>query len=65
MAVTPPPQAKPVRRPDFVQPHECVDVEQGSVERMVEVRIRLMHGANYNDPAHWAPISYDVRRKQR
>jgi cyanobactin biosynthesis protein (PatB/AcyB/McaB family) len=65
MAVTPPPQAEPVKRPHFVQPHESVDVEHGSVDRMVEVRIRLMHGANHNDPAHWAPTPYDVRRRQR
>ena len=65
MAVTPPPQVEPVKRPHFVPPHECVDVEHGSVERMVEVRIRLMHGANYNDPAHWAPVPFELRREQR
>ncbi|WP_438022198.1 cyanobactin biosynthesis system PatB/AcyB/McaB family protein [Sorangium sp. So ce233] len=46
-------QAPPVKRPHFVQPHECVDVEHGECEDLVSVRVDLQHGANYNDPAHF------------
>ncbi|GAB6042603.1 cyanobactin biosynthesis system PatB/AcyB/McaB family protein [Endothiovibrio diazotrophicus] len=43
-------QSPPVRRPDPVHPHRCVDVEHGSPEALFAVRMALLHGANYNDP---------------
>jgi cyanobactin biosynthesis protein (PatB/AcyB/McaB family) len=48
-------QAAPVRRPELVVPHRTVDVVHGSPEQLIAMRIRLMHGANFNDPAPFAP----------
>jgi cyanobactin biosynthesis protein (PatB/AcyB/McaB family) len=45
-----PPQVKPVKRPDLIQPHTAVDVVYGDAEDLVSIRSRLTHGANYNDP---------------
>jgi cyanobactin biosynthesis protein (PatB/AcyB/McaB family) len=36
-----------------------VDVENGSVESLVSIRMKLLHGANYNDPAAYALRSYN------
>jgi len=41
----------PVKRPHFVQPHEAVDVVNGDPDDLFYVRLLLLHGANYNDPA--------------
>ncbi|NEO84076.1 MAG: cyanobactin biosynthesis system PatB/AcyB/McaB family protein [Spirulina sp. SIO3F2] len=41
----------PVHRPHFIQPALAVDVERGRPEDLVSIRIDLLHGANYNDPA--------------
>jgi cyanobactin biosynthesis protein (PatB/AcyB/McaB family) len=65
MAAKPPPQAEPVRRPQVLPPHETVDVEHGTAEQLVDMRMELMHGANYNDPAPWSPMSFDARRRAR
>ncbi len=46
-----PVQAAPVKRPDLVLPHQTVDVVNGDPEDLFYVRIYLLHGANYNDPA--------------
>jgi cyanobactin biosynthesis protein (PatB/AcyB/McaB family) len=54
-----PPQAPPVRRPDLVQPHRTVDFTRGTIAQLVSVRIELMHGANFNDPAPFAFPSYE------
>jgi cyanobactin biosynthesis protein (PatB/AcyB/McaB family) len=43
-------QAKPVKRPELIQPHTTVDVEYRDAEGLVSIRSRLTHGANYNDP---------------
>ena len=43
-------QAKPVKRPELIQPHTTVDVEHGGGEDLVSIRSRLTYGANYNDP---------------
>ncbi|GLY30751.1 cyanobactin biosynthesis system PatB/AcyB/McaB family protein [Kineosporia sp. NBRC 101731] len=53
-----PPQVAPVYRPSFVEPHRCVDVEHGTPEQRVAMRMRLMHGANFNDPQYFAYPSY-------
>jgi cyanobactin biosynthesis protein (PatB/AcyB/McaB family) len=49
----------PVRRPDLVKPHETVDVVQGDVDSLVSIRIHLLHGANYNDPAGFQNRSFN------
>jgi cyanobactin biosynthesis protein (PatB/AcyB/McaB family) len=54
-----PNQASPVQRPHFLQPATCVDVENGSPESLVSVRMKLLHGANYNDPAAYALRTYN------
>ena len=51
MASMLPRQAAPIKRPELVQPHETVDVVNGDPEDLFYVRIYLLHGANYNDPA--------------
>jgi cyanobactin biosynthesis protein (PatB/AcyB/McaB family) len=43
--------APPVKRPDIIYPHRCVDVINGTVEDLVGIRMDLLHGANYNDPS--------------
>ncbi|MDY6784474.1 MAG: cyanobactin biosynthesis system PatB/AcyB/McaB family protein [Cyanobacteriota bacterium] len=57
--MTQPKQAPPVQRPHFVQPASCVDVENGDLESLVHIRMDLLHGANYNDPAVFAQRSYN------
>ena len=49
----------PVKRPHFVEPFTAVDVEQGRVQDLVAIRMDLLHGANYNDPAVFANRSYN------
>ncbi len=44
-------QSPPVKRGEIVQPHRAVDVNHGSPEALFAVRMALLHGANYNDPA--------------
>jgi len=43
-------QAKPVNRPDLIQPHTTVDVVHGRDEDLKNIRNDLAFGANYNDP---------------
>ena len=52
-------QAKPVRRPDLIQPHVAVEVVYGDAEDLVSIRSRLMHGANFNDPPRLQMPSYE------
>ena len=54
-----PKQSPPVKRPDLIQPHEAVDVIHGDVEALVNVRMKLLHGANYNDPAGFQYRTYN------
>ena len=49
-----PKQSAPVKRPDLIHPHESVDVIHGRIEDLVAIRMDLLHGANYNDPAVFA-----------
>jgi len=53
-----PKQAAPVKRPHFTQPALAVDVQNGTLESLVHIRMDLLHGANYNDPAVFAQPSY-------
>ncbi|MCW6049896.1 cyanobactin biosynthesis system PatB/AcyB/McaB family protein [Lyngbya sp. CCAP 1446/10] len=48
----------PVKRPELIHPYHSVDVVNGRSEDLVDIRIDLMHGANYNDPAPFAYRSY-------
>lgn len=50
--------AAPVKRPDIIYPHRSVDVVNGTVEELVRVRMKLLHGANFNDPAAFEQRSY-------
>ncbi|AFY37275.1 hypothetical protein Lepto7376_0895 [[Leptolyngbya] sp. PCC 7376] len=45
----------PVKRPHFIEPALAVDVEHGRTEDLVNIRMDLLHGANYNDPAAFSP----------
>lgn len=49
----------PVKRPHFIQPAICVDLEHGSLDDLVHIRMDLLHGANYNDPPAFANRSFD------
>ncbi|MBD2255587.1 cyanobactin biosynthesis system PatB/AcyB/McaB family protein [Nostoc parmelioides FACHB-3921] len=48
----------PVKRPDIIYPHRSVDVIHGEVEDLVKIRMKLLHGANYNDPPAFQQRSY-------
>ncbi|MEM8638242.1 MAG: cyanobactin biosynthesis system PatB/AcyB/McaB family protein [Cyanobacteria bacterium P01_G01_bin.54] len=54
-----PKQTPPVKRPHFTQPALTVDVENGSADSLVQIRMDLLHGANYNDPAVFVQRGYD------
>lgn len=49
----------PVKRPDVIQPALCVDLEDGTLEDLVHIRMDLLHGANYNDPPAFANRSFN------
>lgn len=48
----------PVRRPDVIYPHHSVDVIHGTADELLAIRLKLLHGANYNDPAAFVHRSY-------
>lgn len=48
----------PVKRPDIIYPHQSVDVIHGTVDELISIRMKLLHGANFNDPAAFAHRSY-------
>ncbi|MEG4207990.1 cyanobactin biosynthesis system PatB/AcyB/McaB family protein [Microcoleus sp. Pol7_A1] len=48
----------PVKRPDIIHPYRAVDVIHGTVEDLVRIRMDLLYGANFNDPAAFAYRSY-------
>lgn len=52
-----PSQAPPVRRPQLVEPHLAVEVRRGTAHQLLRVRMYLLHAANHNDPAPYAPRS--------
>lgn len=60
-----PPQVVPVQRPHNTPPHETVDVDGGNMQQWCQIRLELMHGANYLDPSAWFPPSPDHRRQHR
>jgi cyanobactin biosynthesis protein (PatB/AcyB/McaB family) len=53
-----PKQSPPVRRPELVEPHKSVDVIHGTHAQLYRIRMRLLHGANYNDPPALRAPSY-------
>lgn len=56
----------PVQRPDLVTPSTIVDLTRGTSRELVDKLVRLMHGANMNDPAALAPEASFLRaRAQR
>lgn len=60
--MTLPKQAPPVRRPELVVPHSVVDVTHGTPQQLIAMRMRLMHGANFNDPQAFEHPSYERMR---
>lgn len=58
-----PVQAKPVKRPDLIQPHTAVDVKHGEGNDLLNMLSRLTHGANFNDPPAFRMPDYQ-RMKQ-
>jgi cyanobactin biosynthesis protein (PatB/AcyB/McaB family) len=42
----------------YLQPHQVVDVTQGTISDLVAVRIKLLHGANFNDPPRYQQKTY-------
>ncbi|MGC7102942.1 cyanobactin biosynthesis system PatB/AcyB/McaB family protein [Amycolatopsis lurida] len=54
--------APPVRRPELIQPHRVVEISRGSTDRLIAMRMRLMHGANFNDPQAFAYPSHERMR---
>ncbi|MGL5059152.1 MAG: cyanobactin biosynthesis system PatB/AcyB/McaB family protein [Microcoleus sp.] len=53
-----PKQVAPVKRPSLVQPHTTVDVVHGDKEYLTDIRLALLSGANFNDPAPFAAPVY-------
>lgn len=53
-----PKQSPPIKRPHFVRIHDCVDILHGRGEDLLSIRMDLMHGANYNDPAQFQYPAY-------
>jgi len=52
-------QSLPVQRAEIIAPHSVVDLHQGSLEYLFGVlNGGLIHGANFNDPPAWAPLTY-------
>lgn len=45
-----PPQVPPVRRPDLVQPHTLVELDNDERRHVMAKLVALIHGANINDP---------------
>jgi len=57
-----PKQSPPVLRPEVIQPHRTVDVVNGTPEQLILIRIKLLTGANYNDPQHVMLAGFDRLR---
>jgi len=53
-----PKQAAPVTRPHFVEPADCINVTDGTPDQLLRIRMELLEGANYNDPAPFRYPSY-------
>lgn len=53
-----PKQAPPVKRGEVIAPHRAVDVIHGRVEDLIAIRLDLLHGANFNNPAAFRPRGY-------
>ena len=56
-----PQQVPPLQRPELIQPHLGVDVEHGRPDDLFSIRMDLVHGANFNDPA---PFNHRYVRQQ-
>ena len=50
--------AKPVTRPHFVRPETCVNLENGDPLYIFRNYMKIVRGANYNDPTPFGPPSY-------
>ena len=48
-----PRQSPPVDRREMTPPHLTVDVENGDTVDLLYIRLCLLYGANYNDPARF------------
>ncbi|MDJ0676002.1 MAG: cyanobactin biosynthesis system PatB/AcyB/McaB family protein [Calothrix sp. MO_167.B42] len=43
-------QSAPVIRTNLIKPHAVVDLIHASTEQLLELKVDLQSGANYNDP---------------
>ena len=50
----------PVKRPELVLPHEGVEAAYGAAPDLVQLRMYLLHGGNFNDPPGWRFPSYET-----
>lgn len=46
-----PRQTAPVKRPELARTESTVDLERGDLAHRFRVRMALVHGANYDEPA--------------
>lgn len=53
-----PKQAAPVKRPSLIQPHTTVDILHGTQEDLISIRMALLNGANFNNPAPFEATLY-------
>lgn len=56
-------QAKPVKRSELIEPYQTVNVTNmappGNRISLLNIRIDLLHGANYNDPMRYrVPVDF-------
>jgi len=54
-----PKQSVPVNRQDKFEPHTTVNVIDGDIDELKDIRFELRYGANYNDPMRFlTPVDF-------
>ena len=61
----PAPLALPVKRPDLVHPHLTLGWEDGAAGQLFDAIVKLIHGANYNDPPRFVKRDYNQLRSSQ
>ena len=51
-------QVAPINRAEIIPPYGAVDLNRGSLLARVQIRLDLLHGANFNDPQPFRVMSY-------
>lgn len=51
-------QKPPVNREEIIISHSVVDINNGTRQDQIKVRLDLLHGANFNDPQPFRVMSY-------